>query len=158
MPFNYCRTKRPHEALLDLYIGKNLTIVENRREPPSNGALVEYLPLLILSLTYSEGYRRRTVYGCQFAWGRHLLKNNAGTLRSTQSGWKSDCKCKSKSWLDCETNQSRSSISWTPKPLRFGAGSKDGFSDPRDPFGMGTGLLDKSYSGDNRLVASDSSY
>ena len=38
------------------------------------------------------------------------------------------------------------------------SGSKDGFSDPRDPFGMGTGLLDKSYSGDNRLVASDSSY
>ena len=31
------------------------------------------------------------------------------------------------------------------------SGSKDGFSDPRDPFGMGTGLLDKSYSGDNRL-------
>lgn len=38
------------------------------------------------------------------------------------------------------------------------SGSKDGFSDPRDPFGMGTGLLDKSYSGDNRLVTSDSSY
>ena len=38
------------------------------------------------------------------------------------------------------------------------AGSKDGFSDPRDLFGIGTGLLDKSYSGDNRLVASDSSY
>ena len=32
MPFNYCRTKRPHEALLDLYIGKDLIIVENRRE------------------------------------------------------------------------------------------------------------------------------
>ncbi len=38
------------------------------------------------------------------------------------------------------------------------AGSKDGFSDPRDLFGIGTGLLDKSYSGDNRLVASDSPY
>ena len=33
MPFNYCRTKRPHEALLDLYIDKNLVIVERRREP-----------------------------------------------------------------------------------------------------------------------------
>ena len=33
MPFNYCRTKRPHEALLDLYIDENLAIVENRREP-----------------------------------------------------------------------------------------------------------------------------
>lgn len=32
MPFNYCRTKRPHEALLDLYIDKNLMIVESRRE------------------------------------------------------------------------------------------------------------------------------
>ena len=37
-------------------------------------------------------------------------------------------------------------------------GSKDGFSDPRDSFGMSTGLLDKSYSRDNRLVASDSPY
>ena len=32
MPFNYCRTKRPHEALLDLYIDKNIMIVERRRE------------------------------------------------------------------------------------------------------------------------------
>ena len=32
MPFNYYRTKRPHEALLDLYIDKNLMIVEYRRE------------------------------------------------------------------------------------------------------------------------------
>lgn len=33
MPFNYYRTKRPHEALLDLYIDKDLMIVERRREP-----------------------------------------------------------------------------------------------------------------------------
>ena len=33
MPFNYCRTKRPREALLDLYIDKNIMIVERRREP-----------------------------------------------------------------------------------------------------------------------------
>ena len=33
MPSNYNRTKRPHEALLDLYIDKNLVIVERRREP-----------------------------------------------------------------------------------------------------------------------------
>ncbi len=32
MPFNYYRTKRPHEALLDLYIDKNIMIVESRRE------------------------------------------------------------------------------------------------------------------------------
>ena len=32
MPFNYNRTKRPHEALLDLYIDKKLVIVERRRE------------------------------------------------------------------------------------------------------------------------------
>ena len=46
----------------------------------------------------------------------------------------------------------------TPDGLTVRTGSKDGFSDPRDLFGMGTGLLGKSYSGDNRLVASDSSY
>ena len=33
MPFSYGGTKRPHEALLDLYIDKNLNIVERRREP-----------------------------------------------------------------------------------------------------------------------------
>ena len=33
MPFSYYRTKRPHEALLDLYIDENLMIVERRREP-----------------------------------------------------------------------------------------------------------------------------
>ena len=32
MPFNYIRTNRPHEALLDLYIDKKLVIVECRRE------------------------------------------------------------------------------------------------------------------------------
>ena len=32
MPFNYIRTKRPHEALLDLYIDKKINIVERRRE------------------------------------------------------------------------------------------------------------------------------
>jgi hypothetical protein len=32
MPFNYNRTKRPHEALLDLYIDKVIVIVECRRE------------------------------------------------------------------------------------------------------------------------------
>ena len=33
MPFSYNRTKRPHEALLDLYIDEELVIVERRREP-----------------------------------------------------------------------------------------------------------------------------
>lgn len=33
MPFNYIRTKRPHEALLDLYIDKTINIVECRWEP-----------------------------------------------------------------------------------------------------------------------------
>jgi hypothetical protein len=36
MPFNHYRTKRPHEALLDLYIDKNKMIVEGRREPQGN--------------------------------------------------------------------------------------------------------------------------
>ena len=53
---------------------------------------------------------------------------------------------------------SRAPVREVQNNLISGSGSKDGFSDPRDPFGMGTGLLDKSYSGDNRLVASDSSH
>jgi len=84
MPFNYCRTKRPHEALLDLYIDKKIMTVENRREVRHYvGPLVEYLSLLFLSLTLSDEYQMGTVYGCQFAWGRRLLKSNAGTQRLT---------------------------------------------------------------------------
>ena len=51
MPFNYYRTKRPHEALLDLYIDKNLVIVERRREPsgvngtPPFANFESYLPV-----------------------------------------------------------------------------------------------------------------
>ena len=37
MPFNYCGTKRPHEALLDLYIDKTMNIVERRRDPAIAG-------------------------------------------------------------------------------------------------------------------------
>jgi hypothetical protein len=36
MPFNQYRTKRPHEALLDLYIDKKMNIVECRRESQDN--------------------------------------------------------------------------------------------------------------------------
>jgi len=36
MPFNYYRTKRPHEALLDFYIDEELKTVEGRREPQGN--------------------------------------------------------------------------------------------------------------------------
>lgn len=39
MPFNYCRTKRPHEALLDLYIDENIAIVEYRREPSGTSGI-----------------------------------------------------------------------------------------------------------------------
>jgi len=64
---------------------------------------------------------------------------------------------KSISQLDCETNRSNlrkeSSIHFSLE-----SGSKDGFSDLRDSFGLSTDLLDKSYSGDNRLVLSDSSH
>ncbi len=62
MPFNYIRTKRPHEALLDLYIDKNLNIVERRRE--ALGPPMEHLPCLFLNLTYSAESRKGTVYGC----------------------------------------------------------------------------------------------
>jgi len=36
MPFSYGGTKRPHEALLDLYIDKGINIVESRRETSVN--------------------------------------------------------------------------------------------------------------------------
>ena len=39
MPFNYNRTKRPHEALLDLYIDENIAIVEYRREPSGTSGI-----------------------------------------------------------------------------------------------------------------------
>jgi hypothetical protein len=64
MPSNYNRTKRPHEALLDLYIDKKLVIVERRRDPDASRGTMEHLPLLILSLTFPNGSSEGTVYGC----------------------------------------------------------------------------------------------
>ena len=64
MPFNYRRTKRPHEALLDLYIDENLMIVESRRESTERRTTMEHLPLLFLSLTYLAESQEGTVYGC----------------------------------------------------------------------------------------------
>ncbi len=66
---------------------------------------------------------------------------------------------KSISQLDCETNRSNPLQKGSSNHLfSLESGSKDGFSDLGDPFGLGTHLLDKSYSGDNRLVLSDSSH
>lgn len=48
MPFNYCRTKRPREALLDLYIDKKIIIVENRRER----LRISGIPLLVIFESY----------------------------------------------------------------------------------------------------------
>ena len=64
MPFNYCGTKRPHEALLDLYIDKILSIVERRRESAERRAPMEHLPYSFLSLTYPSESMEGTVYGC----------------------------------------------------------------------------------------------
>ena len=48
MPFNYYRTKRPHEALLDFYIDEDLITVERRREPSgANGT-----PPFVMSESY----------------------------------------------------------------------------------------------------------
>ena len=63
MPFNYIRTKRPHEALLDLYIDKNINTVERRRDRVKRGSM-EHLPYLFLSLTYVAESQQGTVYGC----------------------------------------------------------------------------------------------
>lgn len=64
MPFNYIRTKRPHEALLDLYIDKTIDIVERRRDPDANRGPMEHLPCLYLSLIPKAESPRETVYGC----------------------------------------------------------------------------------------------
>ena len=60
MPFNQYRTKRPHEALLDLYIDKNLVIVECRREPQGDNGT----PPFVIFESDSDAKSRRTVYGC----------------------------------------------------------------------------------------------
>ena len=43
MPFNYYRTKRPHEALLDFYIDKSISSVECRREPSGDNGTPPWL-------------------------------------------------------------------------------------------------------------------
>jgi len=65
MPFNQYRTKRPHEALLDLYIDKNMNTVERRRESRRKPRTpMEHLPYSFLSLIRGGGTHRETVYGC----------------------------------------------------------------------------------------------
>lgn len=44
-----------------------------------------------------------TRFDGQFYWGGTLLKGNAGVLRCTKSGWKSDGLCNGISALDCES-------------------------------------------------------
>ena len=50
--------------------------------------------------------REGTVSGGQFYWGGSLLKSNASAQRYPYSGWKSECKCKGKRVLNCETHKS----------------------------------------------------
>jgi len=118
---------------------------------------MKHLSLIIFYL--SSTLRRTTVFGGQFNWGGCLQKRNGGAQRSAWSGWKSDCKCKCKSRLDCEDDH--------PSPRRFSRGSdierhrkgaKAGISDPPTRSDGGRGLTDKSYPGDNRLVVSESSH
>ena len=49
-----------------------------------------------------------TMSAGQFDWGGLLQKSNAGAQRFTYSGWKSECKRKGISELNCENyNSSR---------------------------------------------------
>ncbi len=101
MPVNYCGTKRPRGALLELGIGDGLVIVENRWEPSGTSGIPPFIipePDL-RRLQTSAG----TVLGSQFNWGSCLLKSNAGAQRSARLGWKSSRSCKGISWLNCET-------------------------------------------------------
>ena len=60
MPFYYYRTKRPHEALLDLCIEEYTFIVERRREPSgTNGT-----PPLIVCESDLRCGSGETVHGC----------------------------------------------------------------------------------------------
>ncbi len=90
MPVNYCGTKRPRGASLELGIGDGLVIVENRWDPDFSGASG------IPPFTMPEPDLRQletlagTVLGGQFDWGSRLLKGNAGAQRSARFGRKSN--------------------------------------------------------------------
>ncbi len=65
-----------------------------------------------------------------------------------------------KGWLTMDGNHGervklKASLTATPTG---GAGAKAGLSDPPIPHGLGRSLTDKSYPGDNRVVAPESSY
>ena len=145
----YCRTKRPRGALLQLGIGLDLSTVENRRELAKSfgtaRATVKYLSLVDLILTYKP-WRR--------AWEQCLV----GSLTGEVACSKVTQACKGRLSPDGNgTGRTKAEAGLTVR-LTGQTDAKAGLSDPRSRSGCGTGLTDKSYPGDNRLVAPESSY
>ena len=97
---------------------------------------MRYHLIYITSLT---SIQRGTVSVGQFTWGGCLLKSNGGVQRFAYYGWKPWWTYISKSKLNCETNRSNryeSRLKWSGSSMWKGIRSTD-----------------KSYSGDNRLMA-----
>jgi len=123
--------------------------------PAFGGTPVKHLPFMVLgSYPIPLETWKGTVPDRQFDWGSHLLKSNTSSQRYPKPGWKSGGSCKGIRVLDCETDRSSfrcKNRDADAERLRWGA--KAGFSDPPTRSGCGRGLKDKSYPGDNRLVA-----
>ena len=71
---------------------------------------LKYRSSVILALTQRK---LRTLPGGQFDWGGRLLKGNGGAQRFPQAGRQSAVECKDKRELDCETDMSSRSESWS---------------------------------------------
>ena len=136
---NYCRTKRPRAALLQLGIGKYERIVQNRWDPAVGGGPVRYHPFVYVFLTNSR-WRREM--------GHCLVGSLTGEVapESVTGAYKG--------WLRSNGNRSGSTKAEASLIARLTsqASAKAGLSDLRIPGGLGSNLSDKSYAGDNRLV------
>ena len=76
-------------------------------------AILKYHPEFLATLTVGRLTGHGTVSGGQFDWGGRLPKSNGGARRYPQAEWKPAVECKGIRVLNCETDMSSRSESWS---------------------------------------------
>ena len=138
-------TKRPRGALLQLDTGKVFLTVERRREGRTIRCIpsMEHLSLKISTLIILP-HKNPAMKHCLVG----SLTGEVASKKVTEAY---------KGWLSADGNRAgrtKAKASLTARGTSR-AGAKAGLSDPRMRNGCAAGLTDKSYPGDNRLIASE---
>ena len=146
----YCRTKRPRGALLQLGIEMYFGTVERRREGEVERKLSLHPSMKHLSF-------QSTFLTC-LGWKRRRGQCLAGSLTGEVPCSKVTQGHKGRLSADGNrAGRAKAKAGLTARPTSR-AGAKAGLSDPRVRHGSGPGLTDKSYPGDNSVVAPESPY